>query len=99
MSGGGRQEAEHARGGAEAAPPARNPNVAEAPAAREEFHGIPATVTVAPDLLSVPFQTWVMAWPSASLQVAFQWVIAVLPTVTVTVTSPRKPLRQDLIVL
>jgi len=54
--------------GVDTLPLLRNPNVVSMPAASAAFQDRFFTVTAEPLTLSVPFQSWVMVWPLASVQ-------------------------------
>jgi hypothetical protein len=82
--------------GVVAEPFAVKPNVVEAPAPSDAFHETLRTVAVEPLMLSVPFQSWLMVWPLARVQVVVQPLIA--EDLAVTVTSPWKPPGQELTV-
>lgn len=53
-------------------------------------------VTFDPEVESVAFHTWVMAWPLAKVHCTVQPVIGALPALTVT--SPWNPPGHELIV-
>lgn len=70
--------------GADAPPVPVNPNVVESPAASTPLYETFLTVTAEPLVLSVPFQSWLMAWPLASVHFTVQPLIADAPAFTVT---------------
>ena len=75
--------------GDDGVPLPRNPNVVEAVAPNEPLNEALATDTAEPLVVSVPFHSWVMVCPLASVQRTVQPMIDALPAVTVT--SPWNP--------
>src|SRR4051812_40654645 len=57
-------EGGHVKEGAGGAPPPRKPNVVEADGWSEPLYETFVTDAVEPLVLSVPFQTWLIDWPS-----------------------------------
>ena len=70
--------------GVDALPVPVKPNVVDVLAPSEPFQETFLTVTAEPLVLSVPFQSWLMVWPLASVQVTVQPLITEAPAVTVT---------------
>ncbi|MEN3306671.1 MAG: hypothetical protein V7603_2873, partial [Micromonosporaceae bacterium] len=75
--------------GVDALPVPVNPNVVEVLAPSVPFQETFFTVTAEPLVVSVPFQSWLMVWPLANVQVTVQPLMAEAPARTVT--SPWKP--------
>ena len=80
--------------GMEGAPLARNPNVVEPLAPSAPFQARYLTVVADPVVVSVPFHSWLIDCPPASVQFVVQPLIAEVPAVTVT--SPWNPPDQEL---
>ena len=66
-----------------------NPKLVLPPALIEPFQATFVAVTVDPLVVRLELQDWVMAWPSANVQVTFHPLIALVPAVTLT--SPWNP--------
>ena len=84
------------RVGVDGDPSLRNPKVVSPPAFSEPFQLSLRTVTDEPPPLSSPFQTCVIRWPLASVQLTVQPLMPEVPARTVT--SPWKPPGQELTV-
>lgn len=95
-AGRGRQEAVQLSVGVVALPLAVKPNCVEPPAPSEPLYDKLRTVTLEPLVVSVPFQSWVIDWPLASVQVTVQAAMGEPPAVTVTL--PWKPPCHELTV-